>query len=135
MLHADAARRAEVERSLAAALAEEEAVVFAYLHGSFLTAPGFHDVDVAVYLGGSDAGAHTDICLDLASGLSAIVRLPVDVRALGHAPVSFRFHALRGRLLTCRDDEVLMAVLEDTMRRYFDLEPVLRRAAIDAFAT
>ena len=36
--------------------------------------------------------------------MSKLVRLPVDVRALNTAPVTFRFHAVRGRLLAARDE-------------------------------
>jgi hypothetical protein len=89
---------------------------------------------VAVSLAPEVADRETEIALELASKLSRLVGAPVDVRSLQQAPVTFRFHALRGRLVTCRDEEVLAAMLQDTMRRCFDLAPRLRRATADAFA-
>jgi hypothetical protein len=135
LFQADAARREEIARSLATGLAGEATVAFAYLHGSLLEGLGFHDVDVAVSLSPDVKGRETQTALELASRLSRLVGVPVDVRVLEQAPVTFRFHALGGRLLTCRDEEALTAMLEDTMHRYFDLVPVLRRATADAFAT
>jgi len=60
---------------------------------------------------------------------------PVDVRALNTAPPTFRFHAVRGQLLTARDEVLLSDVLEDTMRRYFDVAPVLLQATREAFGS
>jgi predicted nucleotidyltransferase len=134
LFRVDAAPREEIAATLAGRLAGEPMVRFSYLHGSFLlTEAGFHDIDVAVSLSPTAGGRETESALELASQLSRLVGLPVDVRVLECAPVAFRFHALRGRLLTCQDESALMAMLEDTMRRYFDLAPVLRCAAADAF--
>jgi uncharacterized protein len=118
---------------LAAALQACEDVAFAYAHGSFLLDGPFRDIDVAVFFG--PAAPHPDErALELGEHLSARVRMPVDVRALNDAPVPFRFHALRGRLLCVRDEAVLGDTLEATMRHYFDIEPILRDATREAFA-
>jgi hypothetical protein len=61
--------------------------------------------------------------------------MPVDVRALDEAPLAFRFHALRGRLLLSRDDERLAQTIEETTRSYLDIEPILRVATREAFAS
>lgn len=133
LLQANAARREEIAGTLSLALAEEPLVMYAYLHGSFLSQPRFHDVDVAVYLT-DDATPGSRLPLDLSGRLTARLGVPVDVRALNHAPLSFRFHAMRGRLLLSRDDDRLAQMIEDTTRRYLDIEPVLRIATRDAFA-
>lgn len=119
--------------ALAKALAVEPDVGFAYLHGSFLIDAPFRDIDVAAFFAaGTPHPAERAVAL--ADRLSALVRMPVDVRALNDAPVTFRFHALRGRLLCVRDEALLADVLETTMRGYFDLEPILRDATREAFA-
>ncbi|MBI4264561.1 MAG: nucleotidyltransferase domain-containing protein [Acidobacteria bacterium] len=133
LFRADAARREAIAEALATRLAGEPAVRFAYLHGSLLEGLGFHDIDVAVSLSPDARGRETEIALELGSHLSRLVGAPVDVRVLEQAPVTFRVHALHGRLLAWRDEEALTIMLEDTMRRYFDLAPVLRRATADAF--
>jgi uncharacterized protein len=118
---------------LAGALQAHEEVAFAFVHGSFLLDGPFRDIDVAVFLGPSTPHP-AERALELGEQLSALVRMPVDVRALNDAPVTFRFHALRGRLLCANDEALLGDTLEATMRHYFDLEPILRQATREAFA-
>jgi uncharacterized protein len=125
-------RRDDVAEILRTAVAAEHDVAFAYLHGSFLSDAPFRDVDLAVYF--APGGEHPDDQgLLLGECLSRIVGLPVDVRALNTAPLTFRFHAVRGRLLAARDERVLSEVLEETMRRYFDAAPLLAQATREAF--
>lgn len=108
------------------------AKAFAYLHGSFVGGTAFHDVDVAVFAAPASVEAFPVVAL--AERLSGAVALPVDVRLLNGAPVSFAYHAFRGRLLCSRDEDLLTGVLEDTALRYLDAEPLLRQATREAFA-
>lgn len=125
--------RARVVAALSNVLAGEADVAFAVLYGSFAAAEAFHDVDVGIHLRteqpGHLYGSH------LAQRLSEQAGYPVDVRVLNGAPVSFLFHALRGRVLLSRDDDLLGDVMERTMQRYFDVAPLLRRSAREAFAS
>jgi len=132
-LHMEARRRDDAVQCLTRALVEEPRVMFAFLHGSFVSQPAFRDVDVAVCLT-EDTPSPTEQQLDLSERLSRHVGMPVDVRVLNDAPLAFRFHALQGRLLLCRDDERLAQMIEDTTRRYLDIEPLLRIATREAFA-
>ena len=128
------ADRARLVAALGDDLTSNPRVAFAYLHGSFAEGRAFHDIDVGVYLEG-DAARDVDDELLLAERLSRLVQLPVDVRVLNGAPPTFLFHVLRGARLACRDEERLADVMEHTAQRYFDLEPVLRRATKEAFAS
>ena len=120
-------------RTVTAALEAEPDVLFAYLHGSFLTGGGFHDVDVGVHLA-APADRRLTRTLDLTVRLTRGAGFPVDVRVLDGAPPAFRFHVFRtGRLLLSRDDEQLADCLERTMREYLDIAPLVRRAAVEAF--
>jgi len=129
-----AERRETIVQALARALAEDMRVSYGYVHGSFVDGPAFHDIDVAVSLA-SGGTSPTNVLLDLSESLSNRVGLPVDVRALDEAPLAFRFHAMRGRLLFSRNDERLTRAIEETARRYLDLEPILRVATREAFAS
>ena len=115
-------------------LVQQRDVSFAYVLGSSLTEPAFHDIDVAVYLS-DPAQDHRARALELAEDLTRELEMPVDVQPLNHAPISFVFHALRGRLLFSRDDERLATTIEDTVRRYLDVEPLIRHATREAFAS
>lgn len=127
-------QRTRVADLLAAELAAGPEVAFAYLYGSFAEGKAFHDVDVGVYLRPPAPEARTPHALDLAQRLSTKVRLPVDVRIVNDAPVTFLYHVLRGRLLVSRDPELLGDVMERTIADYLDIAPVLRHYTKEAFA-
>lgn len=120
---------------LAAALAKEPVVDFAYLHGSFLQDLPFHDIDVAVMLTAEAASDLTGAALGLGDRMERLLNHPVDVRPLNRAPLTFQFRAARGRLLVCRDEDRVAAFVEDLLPRYFDLAPRLAHATKEAFAS
>ena len=127
------AERERVTHRLVAVLEAEPDLEFAWLHGSFLAAGEFHDIDVGVHL---DATSEERFRrgLDLAVQLDRETGFPVDVRVLNDAPVTFLFHVFReGRLLLSRNDERLADLMERTVREYLDMEPLLRRATIEAY--
>ena len=133
LYRAETAERARAERAVTATLEAEPDVVFAYLHGSFLTGGGFHDIDIAVRLAAPPDRRLTRT-LDLAVRLSSEAGFPVDVRGFDEAPLAFRYHVFRtGRLLLDRDPEHLANCMERTMREYLDIAPLVRRATIEAF--
>jgi hypothetical protein len=126
--------RHRIQQGLAAELASDRRVAFAYLYGSFVESEPFHDIDVGVYLENVQADRLTAAALDLAQRLSDSARIPVDVRVLNVAPVSFLYHVLRGQFVFCRDDAVLAEVMERTVSRYLDIAPLVRRGTQEAFA-
>ena len=133
LYRAEAAEREHVVHVLTAALEAEPDVEFAWLHGSFLGGGGFHDIDVGVHLNAA-ADVRSRRALDLGLRLDRDVGFPVDVRVLNDAPVTFLFHVFReGRLLLSRNDERLADLMERTVREYLDMEPLLRRATIEAY--
>lgn len=106
-------------------------IAWAFVFGSFLDQPAFGDVDVAIWTTPA-APARLDVAL--ASQVSAALGVPVDVRRVNDAPVSFLFHVLRGRALFVRDEEGLARLMERTAREYHDRAPLVRQATRDAFA-
>ena len=132
---AEPAERECVTGVLVAVLEAEPDLEFAWLHGSFLGGGGFHDVDVGVHLNAA-ADVRSRRAVDLGLRLDRQTGLPVDVRVLNDAPVTFLFHVFReGRLLLSRNDERLADLMERTVREYLDMEPLLRRATIEAYGT
>jgi uncharacterized protein len=119
---------------LSAELEKESGIAFAYLHGSLLDSDAVHDVDVGLYMHESEVGKGSAIASELSARLAAAAGVPVDVRVLNDAPLSFIYHVLRGRLLACHDDDLLTSTIEDVARRYLDLAPLLRQGTKDAFA-
>ena len=120
--------RVRIMQKVAAALRVHQEIMFAYVHGSFVEGP-FHDMDVAVYL--APAAVVQDRLRgyesDLASELERQVRMPVDVRLLNDAPLSFRYHVLKGRPLMVKDPDVLDEFRARTWDDYLDFAPFARR--------
>lgn len=107
---------------------------FAYVYGSVLESDRVHDVDVGVFFDETAIARQMNTVDALSATLTAVVGVPVDVRVLNEAPVSFLYHVLRGRLVLCRDETFLTDLLEEIPRRYLDLAPFLRSSTKDAFA-
>ena len=108
--------KSEVIEILMELLLKRDEIIFAYLHGSFLEGP-FRDIDVAVYV---DSETHPFYEEELEEELSNALGLPVDVRVLNEAPVTFRFRAIGGLLLFSRDERIRCDFEERTMREYHD---------------
>ena len=126
--------RQRITDLLAAKLMAEPTVAFAYVFGSFLEMNPVHDVDVGIYLHPSDTKRETESVASLARRLTDATGLPVDVRILNQAPMTFLYHVVRGHLLVSKNDDLLTSTLENVSRRYLDIAPFLLQATIEAFA-
>ena len=127
-------QREDVLEKLRAGLERVSELRFAYVYGSVLESDRIHDVDVGVYLDETAIAQQMNLVDALSVTLSTAVGLPVDIRVLNEAPLSFLYHVLRGRLLLCRDESFLTDMLEEVPRRYLDLAPLLHSSTKDAFA-
>ncbi|MBH0199747.1 MAG: nucleotidyltransferase domain-containing protein [Nitrospira sp.] len=127
-------QREDVLMKLRVELERVSGLRFAYVYGSVLESDRIHDVDVGICLDETAVAQQKDLVDALSVKLLAAVRLPVDIRVLNEAPLSFLYHVLRGRLVLCRDETFLTDMLEDVARRYLDLAPFLRNSTKDAFA-
>ena len=123
--------RERVVGALARALAGEPDVRLAYLYGSFAAGSYFADIDVGVLL---DPEAARDFArqarltarLEEASG----VHVPVDLRPLNDAPISFVGPIVqRGRLLRARDAGERIDFEARILSLWFDFLPTWRENA------
>jgi predicted nucleotidyltransferase len=131
----DARQRTQILDDVQSVLAPIPAIVFAFVFGSFLDLDRFHDLDVGIYLKPYKPEHASALSLELIQELDRRVKLPVDVRILNAAPVSFTYHVLRGQLVFCRDEDLLAEVIERSVQRYLDIAPILRHSTHEAFAT
>jgi len=112
------------------ALADEEGLCVAYVHGSFVRDAPFHDIDLALYYEPPPPDPVLDRELDLEVKLwealhRAGFNIPVDVRILNAAPLSFRFVAINtGEPLLVRDDDKRVEFETTTWSKYFDFAPI-----------
>jgi len=118
---------------LAAALQNRDEVMFAYIYGSFTEGLPFHDIDVGVYTLEITEEESTNYSLILGQMLSKELQVPVDIRVLNFAPVSFLYEVIRGKLIFERNEEMRIRVVEQTIQRYLDLKPMILRGIKEAF--
>lgn len=112
-------------------------ILFAYIHGSFTGEGPFRDLDLAVFLSPGflpQAGFRYEMQLEswIEESIDRVVA--VDVRILNTAPLRFRYHALRGRLVLDRDPDVRVSFTRHTVSRYLDIAPILKHHTREAFA-
>ena len=123
--HMESEERRRLLRRLRRLLEGVEGIVFAYAHGSFVELDTFRDVDIALWV--EDSEEAFNYAVDLSAKLEAEVGVPVDVHVLNDAPLPFKRHVFtKGVLLLSIDDGFRLRMLDETLRRYFDLTELNR---------
>ena len=101
---------------------------FAFIHGSFVTAESFGDIDVAVYLAEKITGPPVSYEIFLEMELEKSLKYPVDVRILNSAPLSFRYQVIKnGAVLFERDADRRANFQAGTIDMYLDFAPFRER--------
>jgi len=124
-----AEQRDRVIRQLKRLLQPQTEIILALLHGSFRTGGPFRDLDLALLVDRDAVENDAFRRYELEQGVrwSTEVNLPVDVRLLNDAPVTFRYHALKGDVLLARDGTALDELRARTWDEYCDFAPFARR--------
>ena len=93
-------------------------IVFAYIHGSFLTSESFRDIDIGIFVStAKDFIFESDISYELSSALG----YEVEVRIINNAPAAFQMSVLRdGKVLFSRDEALRSDFIENVGRKYRD---------------
>ncbi|HLP61846.1 MAG TPA: hypothetical protein VK186_23595 [Candidatus Deferrimicrobium sp.] len=123
-----------VER-LTRCLSEKPGILFAYLLGTFLTRDDFKDIDVGIYLDpqkipGTDTLRYE---LELAIEMESRIKpgeifkryIPIDIKVINDAPVTFRYSVSRGKILFAKDENAREEFLCRTWQEYFDFQYIL----------
>ncbi len=124
-----------LQAELEALLRTRREIQFAVLHGSFLEATGFRDLDVAVWI--DPALVPRDQALDYEIELAIWLErrlsnsIPVDVKVLNYSPLGFRYATSKGIPLLLRDAEAWYTFREETWRDYWDFLPFNRAMLAD----
>ena len=136
LYRADEARRAELKRIIADTLDARDDIGFAYLFGSFVDGrEAFRDIDLGVWFRQGDRRSHFQEGIELSVQLTKKTTIPLDVRPLNEAPVTFVYTVLKGKLIDNTDDDLRCRVTERTLREYVDIQPILQRAMKEAYSS
>jgi predicted nucleotidyltransferase len=128
------AEKRDIMECLAGYMESRKEILFAYIYGSFVDEIPFHDIDVGIYISEIKKESTTPYALDLAHFLSNALRIRTDVYVLNYAPVLFLYHVIKGRLIFERDENIRASVVENTIRGYLDIKPMIHRSIKEAFA-
>lgn len=132
---ANAVRKDQIISTIANILMQAEGIHFAYIFGSFMDDDiPFHDIDLGVFFVGNSRLQMSEDANNLATILSRKTGYPVDVRVLNNAPVSFVYNVLKGKLISERNEDIRCQVMENTVRSYLDMKPILYLATKEAFS-
>jgi len=112
--------REAIIESLRRELQKRPKIVFAYLLGSFAEGLPFRDIDIAIWVEGVSREQAWDYEVQIATELTRILGIEVDVRLLNFAPLGFCLNAVNGILLFSRDDEFRLNFIEQVSRAYMD---------------
>lgn len=129
--------REEILRQVEQFLRTRQEILFAYAHGSFIEAPFFRDLDIAVFLKQKDLQRvrYTyEIGLEDALEKILTVNFPLEVRLLNSASVAFQYKAIGGRLLVDRDPDLRVDFWTRVISRYLDIKPILLYHTKEAFS-
>ena len=115
-------------KNLSNLLGREDQILFAYLHGSFVTDEPFNDLDIAIYCKEKPAVEMLDYELILEEKLERQLKIPVDLKTLNNAPVSFCYMVLKkGIIIVVNDDKRRVGFEMRTYSKYFDFQPYRQR--------
>lgn len=107
------AERQEIIKQIQDILKKREDVVFAYIYGTFVDAPSFKDIDIAVYLDPETIKDNDILEKELTISALLVPGYPVDLRILNNAPLWFQNNvAHSGELLFSKDNKILSQFLE-----------------------
>lgn len=125
-------QRGQVVKKISSYLVKRHGeIVAAYLFGSFNTADRFSDIDLAVFVDNpQDDPLFFEINLEVE--LEKIVKYPVDVRILNHAPLSFCREVIRsGTVIVDREPNLRADFQGNILKQYFDFTPFRRRYLVE----
>ena len=134
-----------LSENLTRCLAEKEEILFAYVFGTFLTRDDFNDIDVGIFLDPQKIPEIDTLRYELELAVEMENRLkpgelfkryiPLDIKVINDAPVTFRYSVSTGKLLFLKDEDAREEFLCRTWQEYFDFQYVLDtyyREVVDA---
>lgn len=121
----------KIKKKLKLRLEKQHQIVFAYLHGSILSADSPHDIDIAVYLYADDFNQLSrsgeislSFAIPLEMDLEKLLTQKVDLQVINRAPLSFRYRVITDGILIVDKDSNLRSDFEYLSRvEYFDFRP------------
>jgi len=109
-------------QKLSNVLRDKHNIIFAYIFGSFSSEKSFKDIDIGIFISDNESDA-LKIELNMEREMEDLIRMPVDVRILNRAPISFVYQVIKGGITIADKNKDLRADFEGlTLKKYFDFQ-------------
>jgi predicted nucleotidyltransferase len=120
-------KKAAIAETIASFLDQHQEIYCVYIHGSFLTADLFADIDIGLLLARPPENL-IEYEFEIEIAIERQVNLPVDVRVLNNAPLSFIQNVIRhGKVVLDKKPNTRSDFESYSLRKYFDFAPFRRR--------
>ena len=117
----------QVVKRLSELLEDRNDVLFAYIFGSFASRDSFGDIDIGIFVNEGRVPSFLKLELEFEEELGTAVHIPIDVRVVNSAPLSFVYNVLKNGFTIVDKDKTLRADFEGLIyKKYFDFS-YLRR--------
>jgi uncharacterized protein len=110
-------------KNISDVLKAKEYIIFAYIFGSFASEGSFQDIDVGIFISGVKDRSPLRLELETESELEDAIHIPIDVRIINNAPLSFIYNILKNKIVIVDNDKSLRADFEGLIyNNYFDFQ-------------
>ncbi len=96
----------------------------------------FRDFDLGVFMENPEMIDFWDYACMLSRKIETALKkpFPVEIKIINHAPLSFAYHVIRGRLLFVRDENAMVDFMTRVARSYLEMAPSRRKYMAEAMA-
>ncbi|GAB6887213.1 nucleotidyltransferase domain-containing protein [Desulfothermus okinawensis JCM 13304] len=137
--------RDKIQIVLKESLIDIDKIIFCYIYGSFVSEMPFRDIDIGIYLRPEIENNSILIDLDIGNYIENIIvdklkekgpgYIPIDIKILNQAPVTFSYHVIKGTLLFSRNEDIRVGWTVWVVTRYLDLKPIRYKALKEAMTS
>lgn len=117
----DIKKRKNLIEKISDFLKAKDYILFAYIFGSFISEDGFSDIDIGIFITNEKVKSPLQLELKLEGEIENIIHIPVDVRIINYAPISFTYNILKNGIVIVDKDKSLRTDFEGLIyKKYFD---------------
>ena len=108
-------------RAVSSLLKKRKPIIFAYIFGSFAEDKKFSDIDIGIFISGEKSVDTLDFEIELEEKIQSFTNLPVDVRIINRAPLSFVYNVIKVGILVKDENSSFRADFEGMIfKKYLD---------------
>jgi len=102
-------------------LEKKKDIIFAYIYGSFVRSDKFSDIDIGIFVRKKRSLEPLNYEFKFEKEIQSFIHLPVDVRIINHAPLSFVYNVIKEGILITDKDASIRADFEGIIfKKYLD---------------